>query len=590
MLSSVTSYFKKIATPRSFILAFVMFSLILPFQNCSPTALKTSIGRSVATATSSQTQSSTGINTPPRVIVPIPPATVPNNPTIPVVAPPVTPTVPPTTPTTPPVIPTTPTNPGGPITLIENSNSQTLSASSVVGIQPNQIFQRKDSNLQATIGIKVNSATVFRPDLPFYSIYLLTTDNRTEKILASGQRLTLPMFYFELATGMTARRVKFSLHDAKGIEQMKWISPLFSVGELFLVSGQSNSTTHGEAATSSANSLNRAIDPTNRSWVPLNDPMPYASNWTNSPWNKTYTGGSPWPSFADELSRTLQVPVGVVSVGWGGSAVAWWKPNDDHQFFARLVLGAQAFPSCGFRAVLWHQGESDSVGKTSATDYQASLQTVVSSFRSSTGCQQNWIIARATYNYPEAWSEVWGPTNTEDVAIAAQTEIRKAQNNFAHQPTFKPGPDTDMLIGPTYRWDKTHLTVAGLKLHGTLWARYLTDEQSAKTDLLLEKNLIPEVQTIWNLYQSILNRTPEEIASDTEGVRYWLKRLSFNLMTEAQLADAFRASDEAFVRLTYTQIFGRQPTWDEMNSWLRKLITGEIASRDDLRVAIQNSK
>jgi len=46
-------------------------------------------------------------------------------------------------------------------------------------------------------------------------------------------------------------------------------------------------------------------------WRPAFDPMPTA----------TGDGGSPWPAFGDLLVDALDVPVGVISVGWGGTAV-----------------------------------------------------------------------------------------------------------------------------------------------------------------------------------------------------------------------------------------------------------------------------
>lgn len=38
-------------------------------------------------------------------------------------------------------------------------------------------------------------------------------------------------------------------------------------------------------------------------------------------------------------------------------------------------------------------------------------------------------------------------------------------------------------------------------------------------------------------------------------------------MTEAQIADSFRASNEAFLRQTYSGLFGHRPSWEEMNRW-----------------------
>jgi hypothetical protein len=475
------------------------------------------------------------------------------------------------------------------VTLSENPASSELAPAAVEGVQAGQIFQRKEND-QATIMLKVKTALA--ADLLYASISLLNSAGTVEGTLLSGIRSGTTDFAFELATGMSARKVRLSFYNSKGFEQSRWTSPGFSVGEVFLVAGQSNSSTHGEAPTSSAFSLNRGVDPEKKAWVPMADPLPYATSWNSPPWNSQGTpGGSAWPGFADDLSARLQVPVAVISVGFGGSALSWWLPGSAENDFWRLVVGAQAVPFCGFRAVLWHQGESDSMGKFTATSYQSNFQKMVSSFRQATGCQQPWMIAQATWLHTKYWMQNY-PSLSEADAIAtkwaAEVEIRKGQKALGQSGNFLVGPDTDLLVAHRYRYDDLHFSTLGLPLHGRLWSQKVL--KMLGKSYSKEPDLIPEVKTVWDAFQSALGRTTAEIESDPEGVRYWNERLSLGLITQVQLLETLRNSDEAFIRQVYTEVIGRRPSADELSGWLSKLASGAIANRNLLKDAIIKAK
>ena len=85
---------------------------------------------------------------------------------------------------------------------------------------------------------------------------------------------------------------------------------------------------------------------------------------------------------------------------------------------------------------------------------------------------------------------------------------------------------------------------------------------------LSEKDLIPEVGTVWSLFKSELKRSDADIEKDSEGLRYWTEQLSRGVATAAQIA----------------------ATAEEVAGWLEKLKSGAIANRDQLRTAILNTK
>lgn len=468
----------------------------------------------------------------------------------------------------------------GPIpTLAENANASILPNGTFTGINENEIFQRKDNN-NASIAIKLNANVL--ETTKYYSISVLSNSNVKESTLSSGPFNRETNYNVELSTGMNAKKIRFSFFNVNGQEISRWISPPFSVGEVFLVAGQSNSSNHGKYEGTSKSPLNRAVNPVDKSWVVIKDPLPYGSNYSMSPWdNPTEPSGSPWPSFADDLSAELQVPVAVISVGWGGSGANMWLVGSASNYFSRLVLGANSVPNCGFRAVLWHQGESESIGKIPANEYQSTLESMVSSFRSTTGCQKPWMIARVSYLDYSYWMNQYKFSKEAAIMTKWQSEtaIRKAQTNLSAKAGFLLGPDTDLLVADIYRHDKLHFNQAGLAIHGKLWSQRILGMlgRNFKT----EEELIPEVKTVWNLYKTILNRSDADIKKDPEGVRYWVDNLSGARVTAADIEASFKASDEAFLRKTFIEVLGRAPTWEEVVKWVAELGAGRV-SRDKL--------
>lgn len=250
--------------------------------------------------------------------------------------------------------------------------------------------------------------------------------------------------------------------------------PHVGVGEVFLISGQSNSTNYGEVLQTTQTGMVTTFS--GDSWRIANDPQPGTQDDSKK--------GSFVPSFGDALYREYHVPIGIASVGHGSTSVRQWLPAgepirvmptmtkyvtreadgvlvSDGTLFNGMMRRIQQFGPHGFRAVLWHQGESDShqpaEHEISSSEYGGMLEHVILSTRKEAGWDMPWFVAQVSYH------------NSEDPLSPG---IREAQQGLWEKGIAIQGPDTDTLTA-AYRQNNgkgTHFNDLGLKAHGLLWA------------------------------------------------------------------------------------------------------------------------
>ncbi|RSL17791.1 carbohydrate esterase-like sialic acid-specific acetylesterase [Edaphobacter aggregans] len=250
--------------------------------------------------------------------------------------------------------------------------------------------------------------------------------------------------------------------------------PHVGVGEVFLISGQSNSTNYGEVPQTTETGMVTTFS--GEAWQLANDPQPGTQDNSKK--------GSFAPSFGDALYRKYHVPIGIASVGHGSTSVRQWLPtgervevmptmtkyilkgNDgsltsDGTLFNGMMARIHQLGPHGFRAILWHQGESDShqppEHEISGETYRRMLEHVILTTRKQAGWDIPWFVAQASYHTPE------------DTSTPA---IRESQRSLWQAGIALEGPDTDTLTA-AYRQNNgkgTHLNDAGLKLHGQMWA------------------------------------------------------------------------------------------------------------------------
>jgi len=190
------------------------------------------------------------------------------------------------------------------------------------------------------------------------------------------------------------------------------------------------------------------------------------------------------PAFGDVMAAKFNVPIGLVAIGVGSTSVREWLPKDDAvaapsdtgrniimtgsnawvctgELFDHITDVEKQFGPEGFRAVLWHQGESDShepVDRAiTPAQYRQYLQRVIEASRAAAGWRVPWFVAQASYHSPKDMGS---------------SEVRAAQKSLATDGIALAGPNTDEL-GPEYRQNNgqgVHMNPRGLQKHGELWA------------------------------------------------------------------------------------------------------------------------
>ncbi|MSU36198.1 MAG: hypothetical protein EXS36_14075 [Pedosphaera sp.] len=249
------------------------------------------------------------------------------------------------------------------------------------------------------------------------------------------------------------------------------------VGEVFVVAGQSNSANHGDEKQTPKTGNVATFD--GQRWQLSNDPQPGASGG----------GGSFLPPFGDAMAMQFQVPVGFIACGIGATSVREWLPKGSTfpnpptligqvqqlpngeweskgQAFHMLVTRMEKMGPHGFRAVLWHQGESDANQKDPTrtlpgTLYREYLTRIIGESRRKIGWDAPWFVAQVSYHVP---------------GDEASADIRTAQASLWKDGLAFQGPDTDALKG---EWRDgggkgVHFSGPGLREHAARWVEKVT--------------------------------------------------------------------------------------------------------------------
>lgn len=239
------------------------------------------------------------------------------------------------------------------------------------------------------------------------------------------------------------------------------------VGDIFVVAGQSNASNHGAEKQKSISGMVVAFD--GRKWQLAKDPQPGASG----------DQGSFQPPFGDAIATRFKEPVGIIACGIGATSVREWLPKgatfpnpptlegrvrqlpsgeweSKGEAFDMFTGRMKQLGPMGFRAVLWHQGESDAgqpdpkrtlIGKP----YRQYVEQLIRESRKEIGWDAPWFVALVSSHGGDG-----------------VPEMRAAQKSLWDDGIALEGPDSDALKGDLR--DGVHFSGKGLREHGKCWA------------------------------------------------------------------------------------------------------------------------
>ena len=178
------------------------------------------------------------------------------------------------------------------------------------------------------------------------------------------------------------------------------------------------------------------------------------------------------------------MPIGLVACGVGATSVREWLPKaatfpnpptlvgqvtplpgggwqSKGAIFATFIARLKPLGPHGFRAVLWHQGESDANQSDPTRTlpgqlYREYLEQLLRASRRELSWNAPWFVAQASYHAP---------------GDAASPDIRAAQAALWQDGVALAGPDTDALTGELRDngGRGVHFSGPGLRAHAARW-------------------------------------------------------------------------------------------------------------------------
>ncbi len=149
--------------------------------------------------------------------------------------------------------------------------------------------------------------------------------------------------------------------------------------QLFLLAGQSNMAGRGGVADEDRTAHPRVLALSKEDmWMPAAEPLHF---------DKPIAGVGPGKAFGAAIADAFPADtIGLIPSAVGGSPVAAWRPGayyaptDSHPYDDALRRLSAALPNGELKAVLWHQGESDSRPEL-APAYRDELAALIDRFR-----------------------------------------------------------------------------------------------------------------------------------------------------------------------------------------------------------------
>ena len=164
-------------------------------------------------------------------------------------------------------------------------------------------------------------------------------------------------------------------------------------------------------------------------------------------------GGSVWTRLGDKLiAHQKYEAVIFIPLGIGATEIARWQSKGDLHQSILNVIDALNRQGLSITHMLWHQGESDAVLKTSKVAYKSMFLDMLSSIREH-----------------DVKAPIYVSIATRCEKLRGSIEIQEAQAELVDiSAGILPGPNTDNL-GFSYRYDGCHFSDEGLEQEAEMW-------------------------------------------------------------------------------------------------------------------------
>ncbi len=177
------------------------------------------------------------------------------------------------------------------------------------------------------------------------------------------------------------------------------------VGEVWLVSGQSNAALMAQKAMTWADDKLNAVNPNLRLFTQTLTATDYEKADTTGVWHESNakTAGdfsAVGYYFADKLQKDLGVPVGIINASKSGSWIDAWMPEGTvpdgfnsvikNQYYNGMISALTDF---GISGVLWYQGESNATEAYKEL-YEDALEALITTWRSKWQKELSFLIVQ----------------------------------------------------------------------------------------------------------------------------------------------------------------------------------------------------